>query len=270
MVKKLFKHEWIAYARTLLPFEAVLVGIAIITRFVQFFENDSVAYAIVNGSSIIMLCIAAVVCLVLALVFGITRFYRNLFTNEGYLSFTLPVTPAQHILVKLVVSTVTTLVTVLVIVLSGAIATAGDMFAEIVKAIAYMAQQYFRLTGGVNGAFYIVEALLVLIAGVACEYLLFYGCIALGQTAKKNRVLMSVGVYLIYYVICQVLGTIFIILITVFGRYLPFEQIEAFLTAHISTAVHLGMGIALLIELALCTLYFFVTHHILRKKLNLE
>ena len=51
MVKKLYKYEFLALLRTLLPVYVALFGVALLSRFLQIFENKSVAYAIVFGSS---------------------------------------------------------------------------------------------------------------------------------------------------------------------------------------------------------------------------
>ena len=44
MVKKLMKYELASYMRSLLPFQLILLGIALLHRFVQLFENDGDAY----------------------------------------------------------------------------------------------------------------------------------------------------------------------------------------------------------------------------------
>ena len=39
--------------------------------------------------------------------------------------------------------------------------------------------------------------------------MLYYACISIGQTAKKNRILLAIGVYYIYTIIVQVISTVF-------------------------------------------------------------
>ena len=83
MVRKLIKHEMNAFARSMLPMEIILLGMAVLTRFVQLFETESSAYNTVRTSSIVMFVIAIVVCLVMTVVVSIRRFYVNLFSSEG-------------------------------------------------------------------------------------------------------------------------------------------------------------------------------------------
>ena len=111
MVKKLFKHEMHAVWRLMIPIWCVLCGVSILGRFIQLFEQESVAYNIINGSAIFFYVVSLGACVVCPFVFAVTRFHRNLFSGEGYLSFTLPVTNHQHILVKLAVAVITQVVT---------------------------------------------------------------------------------------------------------------------------------------------------------------
>ena len=97
MVKKLMKFELASYMRSLLPFQLILLGIALLHRFVQLFENDGDAYWTFFSSSTAIIIIACIVTLVATVALCIARFYKNMFTGEGYLSFTLPVTVHQHI-----------------------------------------------------------------------------------------------------------------------------------------------------------------------------
>ena len=78
MVKTLFKYEFKAYARTLLPLQAILVALALLVQGVQLFESDNIAYDIVFTSSVIALCVSMVVLFVFGIIFSITRFYKNL------------------------------------------------------------------------------------------------------------------------------------------------------------------------------------------------
>ena len=64
MVGKLFKYEMRAYARTLLPIEMILIAVGFLTRFIAFFENDTVVYGIVSISSYILMFAAVAVTLV--------------------------------------------------------------------------------------------------------------------------------------------------------------------------------------------------------------
>ncbi len=269
MVKKLFKHEIFAYLRTLVPLYAVLIGIALMARIVQFFENSSTAYKIINGSSIFVYAAAIIVCILLTLVFGVVRFYKNLFTGEGYLSFTLPVTPAQHIIVKLVTSVAFQLISIITVLISAAVITAGDVFAESLKAIDYL-WKMGTTTLGNHLAWYAVELVIAITAALFCEYLLFYTCIAIGQLFHKNRIIAAIGVYFGYYVAVQIVEVIILILGIALKAYLPYEKLLQFIGNHPHTSTHIIICAITVFYIILTVIYFVITNNVIRKRLNLE
>ena len=211
MVKKLMKYDFLAYLRSLIPMDLVLLGIAILTRLEQFFENQSTSYRIMIISSVVALVIASIVALVMTAVLCISRFYRNLFSAEGYLSLTLPVTHSQHILSKTISSILISIVTCLSVLISWSVASAGELFAEICKAGSYLFSLAFSRFGTGHVILWVLEAVLLFIAVTAAFYLMMYACLTIGQLAKKNRILAAVGVFFGYYIFNQILGTVMII-----------------------------------------------------------
>ena len=269
MVRKLFKHECIAYGRVMLPVYAIITAFAILGRVIQIFEADTTAYQIVNGFAIAGFVIGCLFMLGFGLVFGVVRFYRNLFTGEGYLSFTLPVTPSQHLLVKVCTAVLFQTLSVLVILLSVSIYTAGDVAVEIGNAIGYVYAQAFDVTG-VHLPLFVVEILLLMIATSFVEYGTYYLCIAIGQLANKNRVIAAVGVYFAFSVVGQVLGTIFSIVFAATEQYIPWDTFGQWVIENTYTFVHSVLCGMTVLTLAIAALYLGITRFIIRRKLNLE
>ncbi len=270
MVKKLLKYENMSYLRVLIPIDLILLGLAVINRLVQFFENDTTMYSILFTSSIILLIVGCVVSLVMTYAIAVIRFYKNLFTNEGYLTFTLPVTRAQLLWTKLLAALFFTLVTVVSVLLALGIASAGDMFIEIIKAGAFLLGKGAELAGRGNFIGYIVELLLLLPVSIATSYLLMYACIAFGQLSKKNRVLMAFLTYFIYMFICQTIGTIVSILGAVVVTLPWVENMLIWITEHSVQMIHVGLIGGTLLDAVLGLVYYLITNVIVKKKLNLE
>ena len=269
MVKKLMKYELASYMRSLLPFQLILLGIALLHRFVQLFENDGNAYWTFFSSSTAIFIIACIVTLVATVALCIARFYKNMFTGEGYLSFTLPVTVHQHIWAKLLSAIICALVSVVAILLACSIVTAGDAFVELWKAICYLCNRAFDNIGG-HFIAYIVEAVIMLVVVSAVSMLLFYTCIAVGQLAKKNRVLLAFGVFFGYFFACQILGTIAIIILTTYGEQLGIYKLLSWIENNSPATDHLVAAGLIVFNLILGTIYYLITQHIMKKKLNLE
>ncbi|MBE6767707.1 MAG: hypothetical protein E7549_02205 [Ruminococcaceae bacterium] len=266
MVKKLYKHEIEAYLRVWIPMQLVLLGIALLARGIQLFESDTIAYNIINGSSVVAFVLTTVVSIGLTGVFAIVRFYKNLFTGEGYLSFTLPVTPTQHILTKLFTALAFEVATVAVVLLAVSVVTAGDVFTEVLKAISFLwgiAHRELKT----HLTFYVIEFAVFILISVMTNTLLYYGCIAVGQLFKKNRVLAAVGVYFGYYAVTQVFGTILAVIGTVTSL---FSDIENFFLIHGKEAVHWVLCGFTVWYALLGVAYAFLVRYILTHKLNLE
>ncbi len=270
MVKKLLKHEFIYYSRSLLPIEAALVGIAIVLRFIQFFENNSSGYDILFGSSLTAFIIAIFVCIVMTFTVSIKRYYQNLFKAEGYLTFTLPVTEKQLIFTKLISAVCAAAFTLLAVGVSVMIATAGEMFIEICKAVGYLFGKAFEAVG-FNAVLYVLEFAIFALVTIATEYMLFYACITLGQTAKKNRVAAAVGIYFAYYYGCQILATISMIIVTTISWNFDFlTKIAIWISQNSKLFIHIFAVIAIAVSALIGFVYYLITHKVMRKKLNIE
>ncbi len=269
MVGKLFKYEFASYLRTWLPVQIIMLGIAALGRFVQFFEADTTVYKIIFGSSVVVYALSIIVSFVLTGILCIVRFYKNLFTGEGYLSFTLPVTPAQHILIKLLATVAVEIGTFIVALTSVCIITSGELFNEILKAIAYLTNMATDILG-THLVLYVIEFIFMLIMASVCGTLLIYGCISIGQTFNKSRVGWAVGVYFIYYMICQIAGTVFATVITLFYDKLPLNNILEWIEANPNAAIHIFLCSFIVIYLITAVIYYAVSYFIIKRKLNLE
>lgn len=273
MVKKLFKHEFIAYWRVMSIVYLVLFTVAGAGRVIQFFETDSTPYKIVFTFSCITYGISILAALGFTFVLGIVRFYKNLFTGEGYLTLTLPVTPSQHIWVKVATAVCMELVTLVAVLLSGCIITAGDMLVEIWKAAAYLLGQLWGEIGAQSIAIGSEIAVLFLL-GSFSSYLLYYTFIAIGQLFKKHRILAAVGAYFVYYIASQVVSTILVVVISILSMSGALDGFFAWLVElsqhHPYILTHGTIWVCALLPLAAIWVEFLIIRGIVSRKLNLE
>lgn len=269
MVKKLLKHEFMALSRMLVPMYIILIGLSLVTRIIAIFENDSVIYNIILGSSIAILVIGLFVGLVYTLVSCVIRFYKNLFTKEGYLTLTLPISTEAHILTKLFTSAVAYIASLGVIFIAFCVATSGELLVECFKAVGYILNFAFESLGADFG-FYIAEFIVLMLVSVFTSILLFYACMCIGQLAKRSRVLLALGVYFGYYYLTQIVVTVGIVLMTVFEDTKLFADIINWIELHPTNFVHIALLGALVFELVLGGVYYLITRTIMKKKLNLE
>lgn len=269
MVKKLWKHEYLAWLRVLPLIYGITLAIAAMLRLVLVFENDSVYYTIVLVSAIAMLMIALIVTAASATVFGIQRFYKNLFTGEGYLTHTLPVTPAAHLWVKVLTAVSFDIASLLVCLLAGMVATAGEVFSEVCKAAVYLLGFIPQeIVGHVVG--WTAELTVMVVVAALGSHLLFYLCICIGQLFRKNRILAAVGVYFGFYMISQALSTVMMVVFVILGEAGVWDDILELAAQHPKASVHIFfVGVTVLSALFALAEYW-ICHRIIRKKLNLE
>ncbi len=269
MVKKLFKHEFFAIGRVLLPVQALVLVFSALARIIQLFENDTTVYGLLFGSVIFFLVVVNLINLSLPFVMGLVRFYKNLFTTEGYLSFTLPVTTTQHLYTKLLTTLGFSIGAVVTSLLSLVIVTSGEVFSEIVLSIRYL---WSLIPGQTSAhiALYIVEFVLLLIVSFGTQLLLYYLFLSLGQLSKKNRLLASFGFYFGYYVITQILGTILSIVVSFLSVTTFFDTIGSWIGQNTTLFVHLLLCGLIVFAVLFGWLYFALNNYILRRKLNLE
>lgn len=269
MVKKLYKHEFTAWLRIIVFFWAATILAAIINRVVQLFENDSVYYTILFAFSMVAFVVGILCTASAPLIFGIVRFYKNFFTGEGYLTFTLPATKEQLLWVKVSTAVCFSILSFLVCLLSGCIIMSGELFTEICKAAAFLLRDITdkELTHLIGWG---VEVALLLLISDAGSHLFYYTCICIGQTFRKNRILAAVGVYFAFYVITQVLSTVFSVALAVLGETGVLDGIGLWISEHVELSIHLGLSGGAVLSLIVAVVYWLICRWVLRKKLNLE
>ncbi|MBQ8572279.1 MAG: hypothetical protein IJ451_02285 [Ruminococcus sp.] len=269
MVKKLIKHEFMALARMLVPMYVILLGLSLITRIIVIFENDSVIYDIISVSSIVVLTIGLVVGNIYTIVSCIIRFYRNLFSKEGYLTFTLPVSVEAHIFTKLLCAGVSYIASIAIIFAAFCIATSGELLVEIFKAANFifgMASEQL----GANLGLYILEFAILALISIGVSFMLFYACMCIGQLAKRSRVLLALGVYFGYYYLTQIIVTLGMVFMTVFQDSELFLDLMDWIYLNPTEFVHVALIALIVFEAIMGTVYYLVAHTIMKKKLNLE
>ena len=104
MLGKLTKYEIKATARIFLPLYAGLLLFALINKVfieINLLQTKMAFLSAISGMIYFFIIVAT---FIITLVVMIQRFYKNLLSDEGYLMFTIPVTPSKHIISKMIVS----------------------------------------------------------------------------------------------------------------------------------------------------------------------
>lgn len=269
MVKKLFKHEFNAWLRSFWLVFAVILTLAGSHRIFQFFENDSTAYEIANVLTLLFYSLSVLFVLAAPTFFAMNRFHKNLFTGEGYLTLTLPVTAGQHLWVKVLTATAMSVMSFVVCLLSVLLITAGDVFVEVWKAIVYLLRD-IPTDKILHVVLYCLEVLVLLVVGIFSGHFLYDTCICLGQRFRKNRVAAAIGIYFAYYYLCQILSTIFGVVVATLEEMGSLQPWYDWLDKHPVASVHVVLAGCILLAALQGLICFAICHRTISKKLNLE
>lgn len=283
MLGKLFKYENRAVSKILFPLSIAVILLSVFGAamlklnfvFEGFYEQENIVSNLIStGSNLLMIfSILAIVSANFVAVFLIMqRYYRNLFTDEGYLTFTLPVTPVQIILSKLftaiiwsVIIVLCTIAGVFIFVVFGT--SSSFINYEVIDAIKEVWHQIasVELISLLDWFLFIFEFILMGIVSMVTSFLLIYLSITLGsQIAKKHKILASVGMY---FVISSVVSTVESIIMAMI-MILNFGSLEAEPTSLFEMYL-LFIG-AIVVNLIVSVVYFFVNKYVLTNKLNIE
>ena len=202
MLGKLIKHEFRATARIRLPVMGALLALALLAnlslRGLTGDANDIKVLRILFVLTVIFFGIGVVATAVMAVVIMVSRFYRNLLKDEGYLMFTLPVSVHELVWSKLLVSLVWFLATGLLIFLVmslTALNLANTNLEMIIEQFPSWAEiRRFLDEAGIRGQvltlIFQIGLAILLTSIVGCLH--FYAAMALGHMFTKNKILLSV------------------------------------------------------------------------------
>ena len=276
MLGKLFKYEMKSTARTFLPFFAAILAFSLINKLTTLFFSGSkffdIPQALLMATYILLIAAAFVMCFIVS----IQRFYKNLLGPEGYLMFTLPVTTSANILSKALAAIIwflstiaTTLVSVLIVVPDY------KWIAEVGNAMTETNAELSVMFGYGWGTLITILAIFFFLAFVAFVFQV-YTSISLGQLSNNHKLAVSFGAYIAVYALIQIVSSVLLLMlvnisgINILGSISLTDLLSPAALAPVgsfTTGLFLGeIGL----QAILSVVFFFMTRHLLGKRLNLE
>lgn len=287
MLGKLIKHEWKSVYKVgsllLLSLLAVtLIGCLYFfsPMWTNLFSesNNMDTLASLTGTFIgigsLIVCIFTMIGVVYGMMIYLgVRFFKSMYTDEGYLAHTLPVTPHQLLGSKLLVggfwmliANVVALISIvgLILVMIASIANGvqadidfWEMLREGVEAIIDLYEREL----GLNMTHYVVVGILTTIIGAFSSIMTIYGALTIGQLSKKYKAMMGIltyfGLGLLNMIIGMVVSTVN--MAANISRGVSGEAISG-ITYDYSLIISIVMGVGL----------YFLSYFIIKKKLNLD
>ena len=270
MLRKLMKYEFQATGRTFLPLYAALVLVAfLIAVFEQMHKSWGSAMPwldIAATISSVVYGILFVVIMVMTAVMAFQRFHKNLFTDEGYLTNTLPVKAHTHVTGKLLVSVVWVILSFLVFLLSVFILSVFTLRPESFQTFFAEMGKWLPKVGWENW-FFLLELLVILFLSLVSGILAVYMAIAAGNISGRHKVALGIGVFIGAGIVQQLVYGLGFSL----GLHYTKGMWEQFSSSSVPTWPFHGLllgNIAFLLFFS--ALYYVLTSWIIKKKLNLS
>lgn len=264
MLGKLLKYDFRAMWKQFSIIWPAALVIALINRFTLPFNRGggSEVEAGVRSELLAMITITVfvgVMCamFVVAMVFVLTRFYRGLLGDEGYLMHTLPVKTWQLLLSKLICAVVVTVINVAVSILAMFLMMPINWIAL------FDMELWKRLVQGLlrqpDALLYLGEFFLLCVSALVLMVTMVYLSMSIGHLFHRRRVLMSVAAFFVL----DIAGNL---VISLFGELGIMEILDAM----VLWSSHGGFWVGIFLLLLPAVLMFFAASYLLKHHLNLE
>lgn len=272
-LKAVFKYWWIAAVSTL--------GLSVLGGFAVTVLRDTVStepekkvpiiLEILSSIALPLVYLGFIALGILTVIMIFVRYYKNFFSDEGYLTFTLPVKKSELINSKVIMGVISSLATSFVVLVNIIIILVIGFFDNIIKPdfwkeFSEFFSEVFKALG-VYTFVYVLEIILVVFLANLLSTLFLYDCVAIASMlVKKAKVITAIG---IYYVANGVISTLFTIF-SLFGMSTIIDTMSAMKTSTLLPLISL-LGSGIIVMLAMFTaLLYLLQYWIIDRKLNLS
>lgn len=275
MLGKLIKYDLKYMNRFLILIHAFLLGASLLIRFFLTGHILSADFQPEASHSLLLICMTVLLCVLLltgvyfsTYLIILARFYKNLFSDQGYLTHTLPVTTGRHLLSKIISGTIWGCANTLLILLSIYIIVWTPSVNEL-----FQTQKPDILTGiGFTGAYadisfgtFIFYLIVLILVSVILNLATFYTSIVVGQFFHGHPILGAVAVYFILNTVLSIFSLFILvvtgILIADTSQMESFNSIDHFMRTSNASA---------LLSVILSAILFLASYWIMRKKVDLD
>lgn len=213
MLGKLLKYEFKYTARIILLFYGMVAGVTVFSSIVLLLMGNTELsapqaqfYSVIFISIILLYALTLIAVYLLTFIYLCARFYRTMYSAQGYLTHTLPVTPAQTLHSKIIASFVWMTGTALLLVVSlGVFACAltdGEFFASILPAMLNEMKLILFISPAQLTGYWLVALLL----GSLLPLLMVFTSMSIGQLSTRHKIGASIAAGIIIHYAQQIIS----------------------------------------------------------------
>ena len=260
MLGKLLKYEIPAMGRKLVPLYAAWAATALFLGLTTQASSSKTEFMVVI-SALLYTAVATAI-FVMTIILIVQRYSNSLLGDEAYFNHVLPVSVSAHIGNKAISATLWIFITVLVALLTGILIVIGAIIVEGNVNIVEMFRDMLAIDidWPEHLGLYIVEVLIMLIAGVVKTIMQIYAAITIGHQAQNRTTLASIGAYILIMVFESTVGRI---LLPLFDKLITFDADSFQNFSRIAI-------IAIIAAAVFSVIYFFICKYLMEKRLNLN
>ncbi len=229
--------------------------------------------AIVNASSVLVIVfsvIGLVAFSLISILFIYVRYYKNFFTDEGYLTFTLPVKRTALLNSKLISAVLTYIITFLAIFINllamFSVGLGKELYTK--ENLEALVEVWNMLTHnfGIYLLIYAIEMLAIFILSAVFSILFVYCCITVASIiAKKAKVITAIGIYYGANMIFSFVVQIF----TLFGMQGMIARLANITSENAYIIIAIVLFGAIVFMFVFCAMIYTLVHYLIDRKLNL-
>lgn len=195
------------------------------------------------------------------LIYLAVHFYKTMYTDEGYLTHTLPASAHQILGAKILVSSLwvlfetlalTASMLILGVTLISAVLPDGLTFSRLWEELGYYSGEIFRDLG-IDTAVWFARTVVYTLFSAFTSMMVLFGAITLGQLFSRYRVLMAILCYIGIVIVESMFGTLFSSILFSVG-------------SHMDTS----LDISFVVNLVFAVLLYILSYYINTHKLNLQ
>ncbi len=264
MFKKLLKYD----LKFMLRQESILMGALIICAcLVRLFDfiNQKINYFALNILNVglnFTFIILLIMVLVYVFISGIRRYYRNVLSDEGYLTHTLPVKKSTILLSKLISYLIVSFLAVIIFISSIFIAYLQTNPIYFLQRVLQNLINFIYLSNGWTITYAII-VMLIFVTSLLLYTIYVPMCLTLASLSNERRGILTIAYMIATWGVMQFINFIGLIIYDVFDNYVLFSINNQ------TKVLILLVGILIFIVLEILAMYF-ITLYILKKKLNLK
>lgn len=282
MLGKLIKYEWQGLRKPLSILYLVLLGITLLTGILILtinpkYDDVTMGFSVMfTLLSVFLYYFGVIACALGTMLIIAIRFYKTCYTDEAYLTHTLPVSTKQLVAAKTITGALCYILSLILVVITALLLIGvfvthmmnlGEIRTSDFSSIFWSElNETFKGNMGIGLFSYLGFLGIYCLIGAVCGCISILGCVSLGQLYTKHRILGAIIAYFALTTIQQIFS--YIAMIPMYGQMIEADYSGK--TISMFSLMGPSFLVLLIITIVIAVIMYFVNLTMMTKHLNLE